>query len=274
MGSHRTEGWEAFRASPSSPTATLVPALPRPARHPPPPQRQERHRVAANPPALASAPSCRAPVVRSINWIIRGSLGRRGSPLDLEINPLPSDSALTLQLRAHSPAARFSLSFFFFRTASVIHPQTGETQQLLQLIVCMSTCVWPPCGGYCIRGVAAGGFARCWRWCWCRPARSPGRTVVQVSSLLLLRLRETLSDSGITQTSRSEPRILWSTDPSGRTVSGPPTTTKGGFMCAGGRGLLRFWYFCSCIFSQPHLDVKFLLGGGTFWVRCVVARWS
>lgn len=163
----------------------------------------------------------------------------------------------------------------------MIHPQTGETQQLLQLIVCMSTCVWPPCGGYCIRGVAAGGFARCWRWCWCRPARSPGRTVVQVSSLLLSRLRETLSDSGITQTSRGEPGILWSTDPSGRTVSGPPPPFhhhhhhRNGGLCALVGGVC-FGSGLSVLVSSHSLTwmLGFYLGVAAFWIRREVARWS
>lgn len=73
-----------------------------------------------------------------------------------------------------------SLSAFYAAKAYLICPQTGETQQLLLLIVCMSTCILLPCGGYCNRVVAAGGFPPSF----CLPSCSSGPSVILVSFIL------------------------------------------------------------------------------------------
>lgn len=81
LGSHRTEGWKTSSISPPSQTPTFLSARPGP-EHSPPPQRQARHRVTANP----SAPHHLPPAQRQLrcrNWIIRGILGRIDSSLDL-----------------------------------------------------------------------------------------------------------------------------------------------------------------------------------------------
>lgn len=72
----------------------------------------------------------------------------------------------SLRLRCVSGAA------FYAAKASLIWPQKGETQQLLLLIVCMSTCISLPCGGYCNRVAAAGGFSPlfCQLSCFCGPS--------------------------------------------------------------------------------------------------------
>lgn len=111
----------------------------------------------------------------------------------------------TCKLPPSPPTARavsISARCLFPPTAAVIRPQTGESQQLLRLFVCMSTCVSPACGGSCIRGVAAGGCAGCW----CQPPRSPGPTPIQVSSLLLLLLRLCRTRAWHRATSHHEPR--------------------------------------------------------------------
>lgn len=85
-----------------------------------------------------------------------------------EITPLPPHLLLR---RSQSPSKPFRYA------ASLVRLQTRETQQLLPIIVCMSTRIALPCGGYGHRGVAAGGFAL---W-FCQPSCSPGLTVIQVS---------------------------------------------------------------------------------------------
>lgn len=77
----------------------------------------------------------------------------------------------SLRLRCVSGAA------FYAAKASLISPQKGETQQLLLLIVCMSTCILLPCGGYCNRVVTAGGFSLSF----CQPSCSSGPSVILVS---------------------------------------------------------------------------------------------
>lgn len=82
-----------------------------------------------------------------------------------------------LKIPPPPPLCPVSVPAFYAAKASLICPQKGETQQLLLLIVCMSTCILLPCGGYCNRVVAAGGFSPSF----CQPSCSPGPSVILVS---------------------------------------------------------------------------------------------
>lgn len=171
----RSEEWKASSIFSSPRRTTILLSLCTRIALLPPPQEQKWRRA-----VWTVADSLRAPVspcciytrpsatssIREL-CLYSGILGFLTNRLCIE----PPESILHLHL------SWVSVSAFYAARAYLICPQTGETQQLLLLIVCMSTCILLPCGGYCNRVFAAGGFPPSF----CLPSCSSGPSVILVS---------------------------------------------------------------------------------------------